>query len=158
MESVRNYINNLKIRASYGAIGNQNISAYGFIAGMEVDQSSVWLENGKPVTSIGTPGLVRANYTWETVKTFDIGLDLKALNNRLSFVFDWYRRSTVGMLSNGVELPSTVGTTAPLQNVADMRTDGWELSIRWQDVIGDFSYHAGFNIYNHRSTITKFNN
>ena len=158
MESVRNYINNLKIRASYGAIGNQNISAYGFIAGMEVDQSSVWLENGKPVTSIGTPGLVRANYTWETVKTFDIGLDLKALNNRLSFVFDWYRRSTVGMLSNGVELPGTVGTTAPLQNVADMRTDGWELSIRWQDVIGDFSYHAGFNIYDHRSTITKFNN
>lgn len=158
MEVVRPYINNLKIRASYGSIGNQNIAPYGFIAGMEVDQSNVWLENGKPVTSISTPGLVRANYTWETVKTCDIGLDLNAFNSRLSLVFDWYSRRTEGMLSNGVELPGSVGTAAPLQNVADMRTRGWELALSWKDSIGDFSYRAGFNIYDHESVITKFNN
>ena len=158
MEATRKYLDNLKIRASYGSIGNQNIAPYGFIAGMNITSSNVWLNKGEFVNVISTPGLIRANYTWETVRTFDIGADLNMFNNRLQFVFDWYNRTTVGMLGNGVELPSVVGAPAPLQNVSDMRTRGWELSLSWHDKVGDFSYRAAFNLYDHVSKITKFNN
>lgn len=158
MEWMRPYVNNLKIRASWGSIGNQNIAPYGFIAGMNISESNVWIDKAGKVNVISTPGLIRGNYGWETVTTLNIGLDLNAFRDRLGFVFDWYRRNTTGMLSNGVELPGVVGAAAPLQNVADMRTDGWELSLRWNDYVGDFNYHAGFSLYDHRSIITKFNN
>ena len=158
MQWSRPFLNNLKVRASWGSIGNQNISPYGFIASMNVNQSNVWIDKGGLVNVISTPGLIRANYTWETVRTFDIGVDLNALNDRLGIVFDWYSRTTAGMLSDGVELPAVVGAPAPLQNVSDMRTDGWELSLEWRDRAGDFDYHAGFNLYDHRSYITKYNN
>lgn len=151
-------LDDLKLRASYGSIGNQNISAYGFVAGMSIGQSTTWLDQDQKITYISTPGLVRANYTWETVKTLDFGFDLYAFKNRLTATFDWYRRTTSDMLSSGVELPSTVGASAPLQNVADMRTDGWELSVNWQDRVGDWNYRIGFNVYDHMSKITKYNN
>ena len=142
MEWMRPYVNNLKIRASWGSIGNQNIAPYGFIAGMNISESNVWIDKAGKVNVISTPGLIRGNYGWETVTTLNIGLDLNAFRDRLGFVFDWYRRNTTGMLSNGVELPGVVGAAAPLQNVADMRTDGWELSLRWNDYVGYFNYHA----------------
>ncbi|MDE5555114.1 MAG: SusC/RagA family TonB-linked outer membrane protein, partial [Muribaculaceae bacterium] len=158
MEGTRGWLTELKPRISYGSIGNQNIDPYGFVPAMEVDQSNVWLNDGKLVTVITMPGLVRANYTWETVKSLDFGIDVSFLNNRLSGTFDYYKRYTEGMLADGLEIPSTVGAAAPLQNVANMRTDGWELSIRWQDRIGDWSYRVSANVYDHMSKITKFNN
>ena len=158
MDWSRDYLDDFKLRASYGSIGNQNISPYGFIASMGIGQSTVWLDGGDKVTVIGVPGLVRANYTWETVTTLDFGFDLNMFNNRLNAVFDWYKRDTKDMLSEGVELPSSVGAGAPLQNVADMTTKGWELAVTWRDRIGDWNYSVGFNLYDHMSEITKYNN
>ena len=158
MDWSRGYLDDFKLRASYGSIGNQNISPYGYIASMGIYQTSSWLTDNDKVTYISVPGLVRANYTWETVTTLDIGFDLNMFNNRLNAVFDWYKRDTKDMLSEGIELPSTVGTTAPLQNVADMSTTGWELAVTWRDKIGDWNYSVGFNVYDHMSEITKFNN
>lgn len=158
MEDVRGWLNELKPRLSYGSIGNQNISPYGFVPNMNIGESNVWLNNGQLVTVISMPGLVRANYTWETVKTLDFGIDISLLNNRFTGTFDYYKRFTKGMLADGLEIPSTVGAAAPLQNVANMRTDGWEASVRWQDRIGDWSYRVSANIFDHMSKITKFNN
>jgi TonB-linked SusC/RagA family outer membrane protein len=158
MDWSREYLDDFKLRASYGSIGNQNISPYGFIASMGIGQSNVWLDGGDKVTVIGVPGLVRANYTWETVTTLDFGFDLNMFGNRLNAVFDWYKRDTRDMLSEGVELPSAVGAGAPLQNVADMSTKGWELAVTWRDKIGDWNYSIGFNVYDHMSKITKYNN
>jgi len=154
----REYLDDFKLRASYGSIGNQNIDPYGYIASMGIGQSTTWLDGGDKITYIGVPGLVRANYTWETVTTLDFGFDLNMFRNRLNVVFDWYKRDTKDMLSEGVELPSSVGTTAPLQNVADMTTKGWELNVTWRDRIGDWNYSVGFNLYDSKSEITKFNN
>ena len=158
MDWADSWLDDFKLRGSYGSIGNQNISAYEYVASMNINQSTVWLDKGDKVTVIGTPGLVRANYTWETVKTLDFGFDLTALSNRLIVNFDWYNRKTEGMLASGVELPSTVGTGAPLQNVADMETNGWEIAVNWQDKVGDFSYRVGFNVYDHMSKIVNYNN
>lgn len=158
MEWSRNVLDDIKLRGSYGSIGNQNIAPYGFVSQMGVSQGTTWLSGDERVSVIGVPGLVRANYTWETVKTLDIGFDLYMFDNRLSATFDWYRRTTEGMLASGVELPATVGASAPLQNVADMRTDGWELALTWRDRIDDWRYSVSFNLYDHMSKITKYNN
>lgn len=158
MEGTRGWLNELKPRVSYGSIGNQSISPYGFVASMGISQSNIWLDGGEKVSLIGVPGLIRANYTWEKVKSLNIGLDWRMFNNRFNGTFEWYRRSTTGMLAEGAELPSVVGASAPLQNIADMRTDGWELTLQWQDRIGDVNYRLGFNLYDNLSKITKFNN
>ena len=125
---------------------------------MSIGESNVWLDQNKKVTIIGVPGLVRNNYTWEKVNTFDAGFDLDAFNRRLNVTFSWYLRTTEGMLAPGAEIPATVGAAAPLQNIADMQTKGWEIGINWQDYVGDFSYRVGVNLYDHMSEITKYNN
>ena len=158
MDWSREYLDDFKLRASYGSIGNQNISPYGYIASMGIYPTTTWLDQGDKVTYFSVPGLVRANYTWETVTTLDIGFDLNMFNNRLQAIFDWYKRDTKDMLAAGIELPSAVGALAPLQNVADMSTKGWELAVTWRDRIGDWNYSIGFNLYDHMSEITKYNN
>ena len=158
MDWTNGWLDELKLRGSYGQIGNQNIQPYGYLATMNITEGTPWINNGGKVTYFTTPGLIRANYTWEKVKTTDIGWDVNLFGNRLTATFDWYKRVTEGMLSSGVELPSTVGASAPLQNVADMVTKGWELTVNWRDRIGDVGYQIGFNLYDHRSKITKYNN
>lgn len=157
LKSQSNWLNELKVRASWGQIGNQAISPYAYAPIMGAIKAP-WIVNGEQPTTLGTPKMVSDDFTWETVQTFDIGVDFAALNNRLRFTFDWYQRDTKDMLSAGIELPAVVGAPAPLQNIADLTTKGWELSINWRDFIGDFEYRVGFNIYDSRSKITKFLN
>lgn len=161
MAQAKNWLEELKLRVSWGAIGNQNINPYQFSPSMGINNANaVWLVDGSKVTTIGMPGLVRQNFTWETVETLDFGLDFSMLNYRLRGTFDWYQRDTKGMVTSAgvIPLPSVVGTAAPAQNGADMRTKGWEFAISWRDNIGDFGYNVGFNIYDHRSHITKYAN
>ena len=78
------------------------------------------------------PGLVSPSLTWETVETRNIGLDITVLKNRLDASFDIYTRDTRDMLME-IEFPSILGTNAPQQNAADLRTKGWEASVTWRD-------------------------
>jgi len=152
-----NWMNTLKVRASYGSLGNQSIDDYQFYSVMNSYQP-FWIYNGLRPTSLTTPGLVRKDFTWEKVNTVDIGVDVAFLKDRLSANFDWYRRNTLGMLSPGLDFPAVVGVSAPLQNAADLKTKGWELSIQWRDKINDWRYSAGFNLYDSRSFITRYRN
>ena len=158
MSWAKEWLGDFKLRGSYGSIGNQSIAPYGFVPKMSIEESGVWLDGGNKITQINAAGLVRSNFTWETVSTLDFGFDLSAFRGRLTSTFDWYQRDTKDMLSAGVELPSVVGTGAPKQNVADMRTRGWELAVNWQDRIGDWNYRLGVNFFNHQTEITKFDN
>lgn len=158
MKWANSWLDDFKVRVSYGSIGNQRIDPYQFYPSMSVSQSSVWLDDGSYVTIISMPGLVSSSFTWEKVKSLNIGFDATAFRSRLQITFDWYDRRTGGMLAAGMEIPAVVGASAPLQNTADMSTKGWELSVSWRDRIGDFAYGASFNVYDSRSTIKKFNN
>ncbi len=159
MEGAKSWLDELKIRASYGSIGNQKIDPYQFTSTMSIGQSTAWLDNGDKVTTISVPALVSSTFTWEKVTTLDIGLDFNAFQNRLQASFDYYNRKTTGMLAPGIEIPSVVGASAPLQNIADLKNRGWELSISWRDHVGkDFAYHVGFNMYDNRTFIDKYNN
>lgn len=159
MEKAQDYVSDLKLRASWGQIGNQNIGNYGYYSTMQpVGNSNYWLKDGEFITYISTPGLVSNSFTWETVETLDIGFDASMFNSRLQVTFDWYQRTTRDMLIAGIQLPAVVGTSAPMRNAADMRTRGWEIAVNWRDQIGDWKYNVGFNLYDYKSKITKYSN
>lgn len=159
MESTSDWLGSLKLRASYGMIGNQNIPTYAFVPTMNVNNKyNGWLSGGDYVTAITSlPSLVSNSFTWEKVGTLDFGLDVSVLNNRLTGTFDWYQRNTNGMLAPGMQLPAVVGADAPYQNTADMRTRGWELSLNWRDQIGKLGYRVGVNFSDSQSEIVKYN-
>lgn len=159
MEKALDYVSDLKLRASWGQIGNQNIGNYGYYSTMQpVGNSNYWLKDGEFITYISTPGLVSNSFTWETVETLDIGFDASMFNSRLQVTFDWYQRTTRDMLIAGIQLPAVVGTSAPMRNATDMRTRGWEIAVNWRDQIGDWKYNVGFNLYDYKSKITKYSN
>lgn len=157
MENYSRYISTLKLRGSYGVLGNQNIGAYSYYPTMNV-VNAPWIYEGNIPKTSEAPGMVRANFTWEKVESINGGFDFGFLNNRLSGSFDVYRRNTIGMLGPSVELPSVAGTAAPLQNAADLKSVGWELALSWKDRIGKVNYGIGFNLYDSRSYITRYKN
>lgn len=157
MEKAQDWLGELKLRASWGQIGNQAINPYQFTPLMSAYKPS-WIVNGTKPISVYAPGLVSNSFTWETVETLDFGFDVSALNGRLQGTFDWYRRDTKDMLAPGFELPALIGAAAPLQNTADLRTKGWELNVSWRDRIGELGYSIGFNLYDSKTEVTKYNN
>lgn len=160
MEPFRKVVSNLKPRVSWGSIGNQNVSNYGYMSTMGMTRPN-WILPGESdyVISMGAPNLVSTSYTWETVETLDFGLDLGMFDNRLQVSFDWYRRDTKDMLAPSKTAPSVLGTNFPNANSASLRTKGWELTVNWNGNIGsDINYHVGLNLYDSRSKIMKYDN
>lgn len=160
MEKTQDWLGMLKIRASYGMIGNQNIAAYAFVPSMTINNKyNGWLVDKNYVTAVTSlPSLVSSSFTWEKVGTTNVGVDFSLFNNRLSGLFEWYQKDTKGMLAPGMQLPAVVGADAPFQNTADMRTRGWEVSLNWRDRIGKFGYRVGFNLSDSQSEIVKYDN
>ncbi len=156
LESSRNWLSNLKLRAGWGNIGNQNVDKYSYIAEMTSGYAYWANGDGTRYRSLSVPGLVSSTLTWETVQTLDVGVDVGLFNNRLSAVFDWYDRKTLDMLAPGMDLPSVVGASAPNQNSADLKTLGWEIELKWRDKIGNVNYHIGFNMFDSQTEVTKF--
>lgn len=157
MRFSKKILSEMKIRASWGNIGNQNIDPYAYIPGMST-YNPEWLVNGKLVYSLKMPSLVSQSFTWEKVQTTNLGLDLGFLNNSVNLVFDWYQRDTKGMLAAGAELPAVLGDEAPLQNSADLATKGWDLAINYRGQSGQLKYTIGANLFDSNTKITKFNN
>lgn len=161
MESLEPTLSTLKFRASYGSLGNQNVSAYGYIATMEPSIASYIVDGSLP-QKVSPPQLVSDNYTWETVETLNLGIDLGFFDDRLSAEFDIYRRNTTGMLTAGKDLPDVLGASEPLENAADLQTNGWELTLSYRNnfkLAGDrFNFDARLILSDSRAWITGFDN
>ena len=154
-------LSNVKIRASYGSLGNGNIAPYAFNEKFNITQSGRVINgNRPPVTS--QPGVVPDGLSWETSTTGNLGLDFYALNNRLQFSGDIYQRKTTDMFTVGPTVPAVYGTAVPYGNYADLKTNGWELSITWDDQFNvgskPFHYNVRFTLADYKATITKYNN
>lgn len=160
-EPAKDWINNLKIRASYGSLGNGNVAPYKFLEVMSVGKTSVLID-GVQKTYTSMPNVIPDGLTWETSSTLDFGVDLNAFQNRLELVFDWYNRTTKDMFTESKPLPSVFGQTVPFGNYADMRTTGWEVTLGWSDqtVLADkdFKWSVRASVWDSKSTITRFNN
>jgi TonB-linked SusC/RagA family outer membrane protein len=159
MDRTSSWLDNLKIRASVGSLGNGQILPYLFIPTMNVYQSgSVIINNAYP-TYFSAPNVLPTGLTWEKSTTVDEGIDLAVLKNRLSMSFDYYDRYTTGMFTQGQPLPAVFGAAVPKGNNSNLRTSGYELSVNWADHINkDWSYNVGVVLSDATSVITKFYN
>jgi len=166
MQPISNALSFLKVRASWGSVGNQdvvrsgnsNVVLYPFIPIMDTQNSGWWIGDENKLT-IGTPAPVSSSLTWETVTTLDIGLDARFINNSLGLTFDWYDRTTSNMLSPGVTLPASFGAATPRRNYGELQTRGWELAIDWSHQFDNgLQLNAMGMLSDFKETITKFAN
>jgi len=159
---LKSIVDLFKIRASYGALGNQSsVGAYAYIPTMASGQTAYLLGTIKP-TFVNAPGAVSDSFSWEKVSTVNAGLDLALFKNRLQLTGDWYTRYTKDMLVPGRVLPGVFGTASPTFNAADLKTRGWELRLAWRDqaaLAGSaFRYNVAFVLSDNKTIITRYNN
>lgn len=164
MSFVKPMFNSIKLRGSYGVLGNQmltstswsgNTKYYPYIAFMTSGTASNYLFNNTTNTMISPSGLIPSGMTWEKVSTLNGGIDLVLLNNRLDLTFEVYERITSDMLTTST-YPEVLGGNAPVMNHGELTTKGWELSVNWRDRIGDFNYSLGLNLFDAQAEITKW--
>lgn len=152
---------NVKLRASYGSLGNGNVSPYSYLELLSIRTSDRVL-GGMKYKYTSAPGAMPHGLTWETATTTDIGLDFAMLRNRLTFSGDYYIRKTTDMYTVGVTLPDVFGTTSPKGNYADMTTRGWEITLTWRDqfsLVGKpFNYEIRGTLSDYISKIDRYNN
>ena len=161
-EPAKEMFDNVKIRASLGSLGNQvtnsNFDYIGTVGSADLN----YILAGKIPTGITPATLAYSNVTWEKVTTANFGIDLGVLNNRLTASFDYYMRYTTDMVVSKA-YPNTMGTSGGKENLASMRTNGWELTVNWNDRIEDVAgspleYNVGVGLSDSYSTITKYDN
>jgi len=156
-----NIFSDIKIRASYGSLGNGNIDPYQFLELLSIKTSGRVID-GKQNISTKVPDPIPDGLTWEKATTADFGLDFGTLGGKLRFSGDYYIRKTTDMYVAGPTLPDIFGADSPKGNYADMTTKGFEISLTWKDEfkLGDkpFKYQVQGSLYDYVSTIDKFNN
>lgn len=159
--NIKPYVPTLKVRASYGSVGNQALDSwYPYISTMATETVSWIGTDMNHVSTTTTPSAVNPDMTWEKIRTLDIGFDAGFFNNELNVTFDWYQRRNVGMLVAGNEIVRYAGiAVAPLENGGDMKTNGWELQIDYNHAFNkDFAIYGTFTLSDAKSEITKWNN
>ena len=136
-----NWIDNLKIRASYGETGNQEgIGLYDFIQQISLGGAYPF-GAGRQDPAASLQGMVAYNRTWETLVNQNIGVDAGFFNNKLDFSFDYFVKRNKDMLIN-VTYPSMLGAVPSSSNAGELKTWGFETSLGWNDKMGDFQYSA----------------
>ncbi len=161
MSAANNTISQLKLRASYGSLGNQAVGAYGYIPTMDASIGDYIIGDNRPQI-VSPPSLVSSNYTWEKVSTINFGFDLGLFDDRLTAMFDMYTRNTEGMLTLGRDLPDVLGADEPMENAADLETTGWELSLNYRNTFKlagkPFYFDTKFVLSDSQAEITEFDN
>jgi TonB-linked SusC/RagA family outer membrane protein len=159
-----NLFDNLKLRASWGKLGNQNIGSasnsdyFPYLTVITQDYGTSYNFNNSLVPGAAVTALVDPNITWETSTTTDIGIDIGILNNRLNIEADYFLRKTEGIIVS-LPIPRVLGgLTAPRENVGEMENKGLELNVNWQDRVASsgFSYSIGANLTYLDNNVTKF--
>ncbi len=159
MEPYKRTVGTLKIRGSYGELGNQNTDGWypTYLTFSPVVNGGAWLQNGQKTTVIGVPAAISTSLTWEKVRNWNVGLDWALFDNRFFGSFDYYTRYTLNMIGASVELPSILGYTPPKTNNTDLKTYGWELEIAWQDHRSNgFEYGIKFLLSDAQTMITRY--
>lgn len=158
MENLRPTLSFLKLRGSYGSVGNQN-SEFSDIYRLMNSYGSNWVIDGKEQVAVGTPGALPYLLTWEKVSTLDFGADMRFFQNQLGLNVDWYRRTVSDMHSAGVTLPNTFGTNSPKRNYGELQTTGWEVAMDFNHTFDNgMRIDATATFSDFTEKITKFAN
>ena len=156
-------VTNLKVRVSYGELGNGNVSPYSYLEKFSFStMTSRYLDGMSVIRYTDIPSQIPDNIGWERSRTVDAGLDVEFLRGRLSFTGDYYVRKTLDMYTVGPTLPDTFGASAPKGNYADMSTYGYELSLAWNDSFNlagkQFDYGIKATLADYYTIIDRYNN
>lgn len=147
MENAKHILDGLKIRASYGTLGNQNLaggdaaSYYPTTPNLALGHISM---NGTPASLVTLNTLANPDIKWETTTMLDVGVDV-TLFSKLNITADWYRKNTDDILMK-LDIPAGVGLNAPYQNAGKVRNTGWELSIGYNNRWRDFTFGVQANV------------
>ncbi|MGN6508462.1 MAG: SusC/RagA family TonB-linked outer membrane protein [Chitinophaga sp.] len=150
MESLKEKVGDLKLRGSWGRLGNQDVPLYSYYSSISIAQP-YWfggqIRQGAAATSLANQAL-----SWETTTATDFGFDAAFLDQRLSLTGDLYWRETDDILLN-VPIPAMVGRAAPFVNAGKVENKGWELEASWRDFLGEVSYNVAFNLSDNRNKV-----
>jgi TonB-linked SusC/RagA family outer membrane protein len=150
-----NWVDNLKFRASWGELGNQNIALYSYINSISLGQNYSF--NGTVVGGTAITQLSDPTITWETTSVTDIGFDLDILKSKLSVQFDWYDKRTRDILWR-VSVPAQVGNlNGPFKNIGSLTNTGVEFTVNYYNHISNFNYNIGGNIAYLKNKVTNLN-
>ena len=158
MESTKSWLDFLKIRASWGQNGNCNISNFQYLATIAFDDPYYFDSKDNPGLGAYPNILPNEDVKWETSEQLDLGFDMRFLNSRLGFSFDWYKKTTKDWLVVAPMLLS-YGTGAPYINGGDIENKGYEIQLSWNDKIGkDFRYGITANFSHNKNEVTRLAN
>lgn len=153
MENMRSWLSFLKLRGSWGNLGNERIGNYPYQA--TIGFSNALFYKGNEIVSAQTAAQWQyaiQDITWEKTESYDIGIDAYFIDNQLRFSGDYYKKTTKDMLLP-LEIPDYIGFDNPDQNTGKMETNGWEAEIGWNDTTGDLKYSISFNISDSKSVM-----
>lgn len=142
MKNTKSWLDNLKIRASWGQTGNEHIDLYQYVATYNTENVVM---NGQLVTGVYQGQMSNPNITWETVEQTDIGLDFGFLGNKLYGTFDYYIKDTKDILL-ALGIPHFIGLDAPMQNAGKVRNSGFEFTLGYRDNFGPVNFNGSFNL------------
>lgn len=146
-------VDNLKIRASYGTLGNQDIlnTYYPYAASISSGYG-YWFDK-KLGSGVAQTQVANEKISWEKSTQLNVGLDAALLNSRLSMNFDYYVRNINDMIQQ-FPIPMYVGLSSPWENAGSMRNNGWDLSVTWRDRVGKVNYHITGNLSDVKNKVT----
>ena len=152
MESTRDYISNLKVRASWGQVGNQEIGLYKYLRTININTQAYSfndnLANGAYFSE------ANQDVTWETSNMFDIGIDAGFFNNKLSLTLDFYNKTSNDILVNSLPVPAIFGSGSPTQNIGSVTNKGWEFSTNYLFKTGKFNHSVTANLSDNVNEVT----
>jgi len=145
------WLDNLKLRASYGALGNQEISNYPY---QDILDGTTYTFTGLEAGVMKTR-LVEKNLRWEKTAITDFGLDVDIYKGLFGATIDWYNKNTTDILETRTDVPASIGLSAPVVNAGSMVNKGIEFELRHQNRIGEFSYGANVIFNRYRNKVTS---
>jgi TonB-linked SusC/RagA family outer membrane protein len=151
-------ISNLKLRASYGEMGDDASAAnYPPTLGYNLTTDASWVFNNVLSAGVAAQAIPNPNLTWFQIRMYNLALDFGIFQNKLSGIFELYRRDRTGLLATSAEvIPGTVGAALPQENLNADRNFGWEFSLDYRNKIKDISYNIGGQISSTRSMRTDW--
>lgn len=138
-------VNYLKLRASWGKLGNQEIGNYAYTPTMAASYNYYF--GGSKVIGLAENSVVNENIRWETTRVIDYGFDASLFRSKVNITFDWFDKLTSDILLR-LSMPGLFlgSLTAPYQNVGKVSNKGWELNAAYHDYKGDWTWNASFNL------------
>lgn len=158
-ESMREYVSNLKVRASWGQLGNSSaLDGYFPYLGLLTNKTTA--TSTTVINFVGNPAywqstMASKDITWEIIESTNIGIDLGLLRNRLNLTADYYWKRNKNMMAE-MQVGHIIGVGVPAQNIGELKTWGWEISANWNDKVGEVSYQVGLNLSDSENELVKY--